>query len=86
MTPRLICIPFSHYCEKARWALDRRGIAFVEEGHLPILHTRATRPAGGRSTPLLVVDGGPTLTDSTDILLRGHPKPAKGGHTKTGQW
>jgi glutathione S-transferase len=68
MTARLISIPFSHYCEKARWALDRRGIAFVEEGHLPILHTRATKPAGGRSTPLLVVAGGPTLTDSTDIL------------------
>jgi glutathione S-transferase len=68
MTARLIAIPFSHYCEKARWALDRRGIAFVEEGHLPILHTRATRPAGGRSVPLLVVPGGPTLTDSTDIL------------------
>jgi glutathione S-transferase len=68
MIARLISIPFSHYCEKARWALDRRGIPFVEEGHLPIFHTRATRPAGGRSTPLLVVDGGPTLTDSTDIL------------------
>ncbi len=21
-----------------------------------------------------------------DLVLRGHPKPAKGGHTKTGQW
>ncbi len=68
MTARLIAIPFSHYCEKARWALDRRGIAFVEEGHLPVFHTRATRPVGGRSTPVLVVDGGPTLRDSTDIL------------------
>jgi glutathione S-transferase len=68
MVARLITIPFSHYCEKARWALDRRGVAFVEEAHLPILHTRATRPAGGRSTPLLVLDDGPPLTDSTDIL------------------
>lgn len=68
MTARLIAIPFSHYCEKARWALDRRGISFVEEGHLPVFHTRATKPAGGRSTPLLVVEGGPTLRDSTDIL------------------
>ena len=71
MVPRLITIPFSHYCEKARWALDRRGIAFVEEGHLPVLHTRATRAVGGRSTPLLVIDDGGqrrSLTDSTDIL------------------
>jgi glutathione S-transferase len=68
MVARLLTISFSHYCEKARWGLDRRGVAFVEEAHLPILHTRATKPAGGRSTPLLVVDDGPPLTDSTDIL------------------
>ena len=71
MLPRLITIPFSHYCEKARWALDRRGVAFVEEAHLPVLHTRATRAVGGRSTPLLVIDDGGqqrSLTDSTDIL------------------
>lgn len=71
MVPRLITIPFSHYCEKARWALDRRGIAFVEEAHLPVLHTRATRAVGGSSTPLLVIDDGGqhrSLTDSTAIL------------------
>jgi glutathione S-transferase len=70
MTARLITIPFSHYCEKARWALDRRGIAFVEEAHLPMMHARHTRKLGGRSTPLLVLDGPAprTLTDSTDIL------------------
>lgn len=68
MVARLLTIPFSHYCEKARWALDRRGVAFVEEAHLPVLHTRATRPAGGRSTPLLVLDDGRSLTDSTEIL------------------
>jgi glutathione S-transferase len=68
MVDRLVTIPFSHYCEKARWALTRRGVSFVEEGHLPILHLRATRPAGGRSTPLLVRDDGPPLCDSTDIV------------------
>lgn len=65
---RLITIPFSHYCEKARWSLDRMGIPYVEEGHLPILHLSATIRAGGRSTPLLAIDGGPSLTDSKDIL------------------
>jgi glutathione S-transferase len=67
-TARLITIPFSHYCEKARWSLDRMGIPYVEEGHLPILHLSATIRAGGRSTPLLAIDGGPSLTDSKDIL------------------
>lgn len=71
MPARLITIPFSHYCEKARWALDRRGVDYQEEAHLPMLHTRHTRRLGGRSVPLLVIggEGGPrVLADSTDIL------------------
>lgn len=68
MVARLITIPYSHYCEKARWALDRRGIPFTEERHLPLLHRPSTWRAGGTSTPLLVPDGHPALTDSTDIL------------------
>jgi len=66
--PRFITMPHSHYCEKARWALDRSGIAYVEEAHVPLFHRRATRPAGGSSVPVLVHDG-KEYTDSTDILL-----------------
>ena len=33
---RLITIRFSHYCEKARWALDRGRIAYEERSHLPL--------------------------------------------------
>lgn len=62
--PRLITIPFSHYCEKARWALDRAGVAYTERGHLPMLHYLA---AGlRRSVPILVTADGP-LRDSTAI-------------------
>ncbi|MBS0213268.1 MAG: glutathione S-transferase family protein [Proteobacteria bacterium] len=68
MTPRLITMPHSHYCEKARWALDYSGIAYIEQAHPPLLHMLATKPRGGRSVPVLVHDGG-TLIDSTDILL-----------------
>ena len=32
--PTLITIPISHYCEKARWALDRAGVAYRERAHL----------------------------------------------------
>ena len=28
--PALVTIPYSHYCELARWALDARGVDFVE--------------------------------------------------------
>jgi glutathione S-transferase len=40
---RLITIPVSHYCEKARWALTRGQIPFVEERHMPPFHRLATR-------------------------------------------
>lgn len=65
---RLITIPFSHYCEKARWALQHARVAFREEGHVPMLHWRASFGAGGKRTvPVLVSDEG-VLADSTDIL------------------
>jgi glutathione S-transferase len=67
MTTRLVTIPFSHYCEKARWALDRAGVAYTEEGHLPLFHFLPVRRAGGgRTVPVLVADG-TSIADSTDI-------------------
>ncbi len=64
----LVTIPISHYCEKARWALDRAGIVFVEQPHTQAIHRLATRRAGGGLTaPVLVCDEG-VLADSTDIL------------------
>jgi glutathione S-transferase len=65
---RLITIPPSHYCEKARWALEHAGIPYREEGHPPLLHRLATKMGrGGRTTPVLVA-GKKVLADSTDIL------------------
>jgi len=67
--PLMISIPFSHFCEKARWGLERAGIDFEEEGHLPIFHVRAVRRIGGaRSVPTLRTPEG-VLNDSTEILL-----------------
>jgi glutathione S-transferase len=65
---RLVTIGFSHYCEKARWALERAGVPFVEEKHVPVLSWRGARGAGGeRTLPVLVTPDG-VLSDSTDIL------------------
>jgi len=69
MTYRLITIPVSHYCEKARWALDRLGLPYREEGHLPLLHWTATRPLGNRRTVPILLRGREIWDDSTDILL-----------------
>jgi glutathione S-transferase len=65
---RLLTIPFSHYCEKARWALDHTGIPYVEEAYLPGRHFRPVRDAGGKTVPVLVTPEGP-VTDSADIVL-----------------
>jgi glutathione S-transferase len=64
---RLITIPFSHYCEKARWAADYVGFAYEEDGYIPGQHILPMRLAGGKTVPVLVTDGG-TYADSTDIL------------------
>ncbi len=65
---RLITISISHYCEKARWALDRLEVAYIEESHAPLFHRIATRSRGGKNAvPVLVTPAG-TLSDSTDIL------------------
>ncbi|MGA2321898.1 MAG: glutathione S-transferase family protein [Solirubrobacteraceae bacterium] len=65
---RLVTIPISHYCEKARWALERMGIAYREERHIQGVHRLAARRAGGGSTvPVLVTPDG-AIGESRDIL------------------
>ncbi|MBD2775329.1 glutathione S-transferase family protein [Iningainema tapete] len=64
---RLITIPISHYCEKARWALTKLKVPYVEEPHMPPFHLLATSRVGGKLTPVLITEAG-TFTDSTDIL------------------
>jgi glutathione S-transferase len=66
---RLITIPISHYCEKARWALERAGIGYSEERHVQGVHRVAARRAGGGLTvPVLVTPEG-AICDSAEILL-----------------
>jgi glutathione S-transferase len=65
---RLITIPISHYCEKARWSLARAGIAYREERHVQGIHRLAARRAGGGSTvPVLVTPDG-AIGESAEIL------------------
>jgi glutathione S-transferase len=63
---RLITIPLSHYCEKARWVLDATGVGYREDPHAPLVHLRATRAVGGRTVPVLV-HGDVVLLDSSEI-------------------
>jgi glutathione S-transferase len=75
---RLVTLAFSHYNEKARWALDHCGIDY-ERRYMPgfsqLAVMAATRGRGGAadavssrySTPLLVTRDGKILSDSTEI-------------------
>jgi glutathione S-transferase len=65
---RLITIPISHYCEKARWALERAGIGYREDRHVQGVHRVVARRAGGGLTvPVLVTPEG-VVADSAEIL------------------
>jgi glutathione S-transferase len=68
VTARLITIPISHYCERARWALDRCGVPYREEQSLQGFHLRAVRRAGGRRTTPVLVAPDAALFDSADIV------------------
>ena len=71
-----ITIPLSHYCEKARWGLDRTRLPYREDPHVPMLSRLATRRHEGGTVPLLI-HGDMRLTDSTDILV--HADACAGG-------
>jgi glutathione S-transferase len=72
----LITIPLSHYCEKARWALDRLMLPYREEPHAPLLHRLATKRNDGGTVPVLL-HGNSRFIDSTDILV--HADAVSGG-------
>lgn len=65
---RLISIPMSHYCDKARWALELKKIPFTEEFHMPAFQIRASKKAGGKGTVPVLVTPEKSYGDSTDIL------------------
>lgn len=63
-------IPVSHYSEKARWALDLKGVEHERRAPAPPLHIPIALwlTRGARATfPVLVLDGEP-IGDSTAII------------------
>jgi glutathione S-transferase len=76
--PVLVTIPISHYCEKARWALDRAGVGYEERRHLPAIHRLAVRRAGGKLTaPVLVCPEGVVVRESADIIVWADARAAQ---------
>jgi glutathione S-transferase len=67
-TPVLWHLEISHYNEKARWALDYKGVAHVRRAVTPGLQAlTARRLRAGRTVPVLVMNGR-AIGDSTKII------------------
>lgn len=65
---RLITIPMSHYCEKARWGLAHAGCEYREEAHLQVFHYRAVKPHTETGMVPVLVTQTAAVADSTAIL------------------
>jgi glutathione S-transferase len=72
--PTLITIPISHYCEKARWALEWAGVDYEERAHLQVIHWVPVTRAGGKKTAPVLVWGDRVFTDSADIVEEASTK------------
>ncbi|MCW8956601.1 MAG: glutathione S-transferase [Gammaproteobacteria bacterium] len=60
--------PISHYCEKIRWALDYKGLAYKTRNLLPGLHILKTKKiANSYMVPILVHDG-KVIKESSNII------------------
>ena len=67
-TPVLWHLEISHYNEKARWALDYKGVAHVRRAVTPGLQeVTARRLRAGRTVPILEMNGR-AIGDSTKII------------------
>ena len=73
---RLVTFPVSHFCEKARWALDFWGVPFAEEGHAPPFH-RAN--SNGNTVPVLF-SGEQLIAGSDEICAFVQRTASRNGH------
>jgi len=67
-TPVLWQFALSHYAEKARWALDFKGVPYIRRSLLPGPHIgRIQKMTGQTATPVLELDGA-IIHDSTRVI------------------
>lgn len=68
--PVLLTLAPSHYCERARWALDRQAIVYDEERLAPGVHVPRVKRLGATATslPLLLLSDG-SLCQGSDRIL-----------------
>ena len=76
---QLYQFPFSHYCEKTRWALDYKGIPYRVVNLLPGVHRWTVGELAPETCVPVLRDGEITVQDSTaiiDYLDTRYPNPS----------
>ena len=68
MQPELIYFRWSHYNEKARWALEYKGIPYTRRTLLPGKHMDVARRLTGKTTVPILILNGKAINDSTRII------------------
>jgi len=84
-TPVLYIFAISHYCEKARWALDYLNIEYRLQHISPITHVKFVRGLGVADTSLPVLTAGSlTLQGSSRIIdwAEAQSRPGKSSQGK----
>lgn len=67
--PTLMTFGFSHFCEKARWALDWHGVDYTEIGWPPGLHLLLAKRCGAKGTTLPILLDGETVIQGSSAII-----------------
>jgi glutathione S-transferase len=81
--PRLATFATSHYCEKARWALQWHGIAFDEVIWPPGLHRLLAARAGAKATSLPLLIGDREVVEGSSAIIDWAERHAESGRSLT---
>lgn len=65
---KLLVFPHSHFCEKARFALDYKGIAYKLVVVVPGLHLLTIPKLAPNSSVPVLIDGGTTVQNADQII------------------
>ena len=78
MVPQLFTFGISHYCERARWALDWHGVAFEEQAWPPGLHVLLARRIGAPSTTVPILRAGDQVLQESAAIVDWAERHATG--------
>ncbi|NND68540.1 MAG: glutathione S-transferase [Halioglobus sp.] len=84
-TPTLYIFAISHYCEKARWALEYLGVDFKLRSIAPGIHARLQKKYGLESSSLPLLVAGNEVVHGSAAIIDWAEARATNGRTLTPQ-